>query len=90
MMTITSEQNLGSCFRIKLHAKSCQVEKELDDEIRVLEEFRNLLRSETDEISDIFSEATIWVDRLKQLKSLEFHNRFAIFDSCLHGYQMIT
>jgi len=51
------------------------VEKELDDEIRVLEEFRNLLRTETDEISDVFSEATIWVDRLKMLKSTEFQKR---------------
>ena len=55
------------------------MEKELDDEIRVLDEFRNLIQSETDEISDIFSEATIWVDRLKHLKSTEFRKRFGNF-----------
>jgi hypothetical protein len=53
-----------------------EVEKEIEDECRIVEELKNLLRFETEELSDIFSEATILVDNLVHQKYLETQNRF--------------
>jgi hypothetical protein len=60
---------------LKLHAKSCEVEKELKEELRILDELKTLLRSETDELADICSEATIWHDTISRQKLAEVQNR---------------
>ena len=59
-----------------LHHKSCEVEKEIEDDRRIVEELKNLLRFESDEISDIFSEAEIHHDKLIHQKYLETQSRW--------------
>ena len=59
-----------------LHHKSCEVEKEIEDDCRIVEELKNLLRFEKDEISDIFSEAEIHHDNLIHQKYLETQSRW--------------
>jgi len=64
-------------FRLKLHSKSCEVEKEIEENRRIVDELQNLLRFETEELLDIFSEATIFKDRLIHQKYEETQNRLA-------------